>query len=89
MTEKRTNDREDAQGGDDIGAHEKKTTAKQARNDSLVSQSWGDFGWRAIPFVGNKHFVDKIRAEMNASARQTFIGERLVGATSDREGWGI
>lgn len=89
MTGKRTDDQEDARGGDHIGVHEKKTTAKRSRNDSLVSQSWGDFGWRAIPFVGNEHFVDKIRAEMNASTRQTCIGERLVGTTSDREGWGI
>jgi hypothetical protein len=59
MTGKRTNDQEDARGGDHIGAREKKTTAKLARNDSLVCQSWGDFGWRAIPFVGNENFVDK------------------------------
>ena len=60
---------QDIWGSSHRGARENKTTAKRADNDSLVSQPGGDFGWRSIPFVGNENFVDKLRAEMNASAR--------------------
>jgi hypothetical protein len=60
---------QDVWGSGHRGTRENKTTAKRAGNDSLVSQSGGDFRWRSIPFVGNENFVDKLRAEMNASAR--------------------
>lgn len=47
-------------------------TGWEVNDDSLVCQPWSDTGRRAIPLVGDKNFVDKFGAKVNASTCEVF-----------------